>query len=250
MKRILARLLLFTMMIAFILTGPMPAQISTEMSASLHASGSAAKNSIKDDIERVDIEYKAKPENPAKPARTDPSYKLMGVKWDRDTLPVTYIVNPANPYGIEGDAFVSDMGIATEVWDDETATELFNAPNRVDTAVYGVLDGKNAVAFGNYPQDGVIAVTSIWYNRKTKSIVEFDMLFDTDFNWGDAKKNPVLMDVLNIATHEFGHSIGLADLYSSSYAEQTMYGYATEGETMKRTLESGDIAGLEKMYGP
>jgi hypothetical protein len=27
-----------------------------------------------------------------------------------------------------------------------------------------------------------------------------------------------------------------------------MYGYATEGETKKRDLESGDIAGIKKLY--
>jgi hypothetical protein len=27
-----------------------------------------------------------------------------------------------------------------------------------------------------------------------------------------------------------------------------MYGYATEGETKKRTLEIGDITGIKKLY--
>ncbi len=58
-----------------------------------------------------------------------------------------------------------------------------------------------------------------------------------------------VMDVQNIATHELGHGFGLADLYKEAQSEQTMYGYGSIGETEKRTLESGDIAGIQVLYG-
>ena len=57
------------------------------------------------------------------------------------------------------------------------------------------------------------------------------------------------MDVQNIVTHEFGHGWGLADLYDTSCSEETMYGYSEEGETKKRTLNDGDIAGIQELYG-
>ena len=56
------------------------------------------------------------------------------------------------------------------------------------------------------------------------------------------------MDLDSIVTHELGHSVGLGDLYTAECAEQTMYGYATEGETKKRDLEAGDIVGIQKLY--
>ena len=56
------------------------------------------------------------------------------------------------------------------------------------------------------------------------------------------------MDFENIVTHEHGHVFGLDDLYTSTCSEETMYGYATEGETKKRTLESGDIMGIQRLY--
>ena len=67
-------------------------------------------------------------------------------------------------------------------------------------------------------------------------------------SWGDAAVDSAYWDVLNIATHELGHSAGLSDLYSTSATEQTMYGYASPGEVKKRTLESGDIAGIKALY--
>ena len=56
------------------------------------------------------------------------------------------------------------------------------------------------------------------------------------------------MDLQNIATHEIGHGIGLGDLYNTC-TQETMYGYSTEGDVSKRTLNSGDISGLQKIYG-
>ena len=56
------------------------------------------------------------------------------------------------------------------------------------------------------------------------------------------------MDIENIVTHELGHTFGMGDLYDSNCANETMYGYASEAETNKRTLESGDIEGVSKLY--
>ena len=57
------------------------------------------------------------------------------------------------------------------------------------------------------------------------------------------------MDLQNIATHEIGHGLGLEDLYNVVCDQETMYGYSSKGEIKKRTLEQGDITGLQIMYG-
>ena len=74
------------------------------------------------------------------------------------------------------------------------------------------------------------------------------MVYDeADFSWSSSG-NLSAMDFESIATHELGHAIGLDDLYTAECAEQTMYGYASEGETKKRTLEAGDIKGASELY--
>lgn len=57
------------------------------------------------------------------------------------------------------------------------------------------------------------------------------------------------MDLQNIAVHEIGHGLGLADVYEAVCSEVTEYGYSTEGETKKRSIEPADITGLQSLYG-
>jgi len=40
----------------------------------------------------------------------------------------------------------------------------------------------------------------------------------------------------------------MGDLYTAECDTQTMYGYSTEGETSKRDLADGDIAGINILY--
>lgn len=192
-------------------------------------------------IEKKVFIHRAKPDKPDKPSKPDGNdkewYKYSGIHWT--SLPVKYIVDKELNLDV--------IEISFKTWDDETSTELFfeGAPGEVTA---GFLDDTNALSYGDYSTSGVIAVTYIWYWRDSGEIVEVDTLFDTDYEWS-LSGEPDKMDLQNIATHEFGHWLVLDDLYNRPAREQTMYGYSTEGETIKRTLDSGDIAGLEAIYG-
>lgn len=206
-------------------------------------------------LEKIEfIHYKkdfAKPET-AKAPKSPTCYKFLTstkIRWG--SLSVNYVINPTNPQVLDETFIANAILNSAEIWDAATGKELMNNYYTTDyTATYGVQNYKNAIVFGNYPTKGVIAVTSVWYNPVTKTIVEFDMMFDTDFIWGDATLDSSIMDLQNIATHEFGHGVGLADLYTSTCTEVTMYGYSNNGEIKKRTLESPDITGLQTLYGP
>ena len=96
---------------------------------------------------------------------------------------------------------------------------------------------------------GIIAANYFWFNPATKEMIESDVRFNTYYAWSVADTcSGNMMDLQNIATHEFGHA-GLNDLYLSKTAELTMYGYSSDGETKKRTLGTGDISGIQALYG-
>ncbi|MBI2499740.1 matrixin family metalloprotease [Candidatus Woesearchaeota archaeon] len=200
------------------------------------------------DLERVDFIHYVKPPNVGKGGKTNTCYKLMGVKWN--SLPVSYIINPSNTQGLSENFITSAVSTSTETWDASTSSELFNNIYAINySATYGIQDFKNSIDFNDYPDNNVIAVTSVWYTRVGKQIVEFDQRYNTRFSWGDATVDPSKMDLQNIAVHELGHAVGLDDIYTTTCSSVTMYGYSTEGETSKRTLEQPDIAGLQAIYG-
>lgn len=208
------------------------------------------------DIQQVIFIHFAKG-NPAKPPSGGTGYyNLIGAKWQ--SLPVSLEVNPS---GLDEAFVLAAIGTAAEEWDDGdysglggVTTNLFADTVAITTKGYanlawtsGGLDGCNTIVWGNYPTEGVIAVTILWYNRLTKAILEFDIVLDTDYAWGDAT-TAYVMDLQNIATHELGHGAGLGDLYQSPAYRETMYGYASYGEIIKRDLYKGDIAGIQKLY--
>lgn len=194
---------------------------------------------------------KAKP-NGAKPGKKDIGYSLMGVKWYwQESFSYNFDELPEN-LNENGASLVIEA--AAKTWDNETSClkttndDLFDYTGALTNLDYGVYDQTNTVAFGDLNNAGIIAVTSIWYSRATKAIYEFDMCFNTAFAWSSTGSGDA-MDLQNIATHEFGHAIGLNDIYNDSFDYVTMYGYASQGETNKTTLDTWDIIGLQKIYG-
>jgi hypothetical protein len=57
-----------------------------------------------------------------------------------------------------------------------------------------------------------------------------------------------MMDIQNIAIHEFGHGLGMGDVYQDACADVTMFGYSDYCETDKRTLEAPDKKGIQELY--
>lgn len=185
-----------------------------------------------------------------KPAKATTCYKLLGVKWR--VLPQDYVIHPNVNNTVPG-----AIQASVYTWDAATSKQLFGASTVDSTANWDgqTPDGRNEYSFGDYSQNGVIAVTVIWsgipLGGGRRQIVEYDVMFDTDFAWGDAtaSSSTPVMDLENISTHETGHGLGLNDIYTASCSAVTMYGYSSEGDIAKRTLETPDILGLQKMYG-
>jgi hypothetical protein len=95
--------------------------------------------------------------------------------------------------------------------------------------------------------DGTIAQNSFWFNPTTGVLSESDIVFNTYYSWSVTGASGTY-DVQNIATHELGHALSLDDLYGYFDSEKTMYGYANEGETKKRSLDPDDVAGICHLY--
>lgn len=164
-----------------------------------------------------------------------------------------YTVDGSNNAGLNA-ADVSNL-IATSLntWDSEVAYNIFGnaSTSLVDGADELSPDGKNEVYFADISSPGAIAVTITWgiFNGppSQRELVEWDQVYDdVDFTWSTSGAAGD-MDFQNIATHEIGHALGLSHPDDTCTTE-TMYRFASEGETNKQDLEAGDIAGVEKLY--
>mgnify|MGYP005841618523 CR=1 FL=1 len=165
------------------------------------------------------------------------------IKWFN--LNVPYYINAAGgPYG-SSTAIKASM----QTWTDVSASELiFSFAGTTSSTDWGENDGKNIVCFGTIEDSEVLAQNILWYYTSTGQMLDSDIKFNSTFSWGtDGSSNNY--DIQNVGTHEYGHSVGLADLYAAVDSEKTMYGYSAKGETKKRTLDQDDINGIIYLYG-
>lgn len=179
------------------------------------------------------------------------SFISNGAKWNTVE---DYILNPSNTAGMN-ESFVADqIATATGLWNTQVSGTIFGSrvSGTVDGADTVSTDGKNEILFADIAETNVIAVTITWGVFSgppfARGLVEWDQVYDdVSFSWGNADTNTGVMDMLNIAAHEVGHAAGM-DHPSSTCSEETMHATASNGETKKRTLNAGDIAGIQDLY--
>ena len=109
-------------------------------------------------------------------------------------------------------------------------------------------NGENSVFFNDVSSGSAIAVTYLWYNKKAKVMLEFDMYFFEEawkfysLTRGDDCSNSGFY-YQTIATHEFGHAVGIDH---NRCASSIMYPYASFCGT--NTLTAEDQACLDRLY--
>lgn len=175
-----------------------------------------------------------------------------GAKWKTRK---NYVLDTRNNQGLSDSFLKNAFSTATITWN--------NALDNKD--IFGILDtsapqgvnmeqpdGRNEIHFAYIEEEGVLAMTIVWGifsgPEEDREILEFDQVYNEHFSWGDANNNPSINDCQNTMTHECGHASGMMDIYENRCSHITMYGYASAGETKKRTLAQEDINGLRALY--
>lgn len=169
-------------------------------------------------------------------------YLLMGVEWN---IAEDFVVNPTGS-GLDDNDVSGIISTSLDTWDNEVDMNIFgDVAIDYDVKKMAKYNEKNSVTFKRFGY-GKIAVAYTW--SRDGEIIESDVMFNTRYTW-DTTGADDAMDLQNIATHEFGHSAGLLDLYEDGHSELTMYGYSWLGDISKRDLASGDILGIHAIYG-
>jgi hypothetical protein len=141
-------------------------------------------------------------------------------------------------------------------------------------------DGRSTISWGAPAQcggAGGIAVACMWFRGETgaaaSEIVEVDIILDPTRTWADHPDQSgqavagefagatgsgaaAWLDLRSTLVHEFGHALGLAhvgggifpnDLAAAGKHLQSMYRWLIPGSTHARSIDGGDIAGLERI---
>jgi len=214
-------------------------------------------------VEGFAIVHRKNPVNFNKPAGLSGAacygFLATGAKWK---VVEPWLVNPANNSNLAPDFILNNLTKDIGKWEDAADGVVGNdksidilgvgTATTTDLSVgYGKLNGKNEVYFASLADNNTIAITYIWgiFSGSTakRQLVEWDQVYNTYYSWSD-KGAANKMDFEDIATHELGHAVGMNDLYQKACNQQTMYGYASLGEIIKRTLEIGDINGISILY--
>jgi len=174
-------------------------------------------------------------------------YSYSGIHWHSKDLPVEYYINESGTLDTNNEFIAVQSSF--QKWEDDPGSFMdYTYIGTIDREG-AVNDDYNVVSWSSIDgPGGAIAICTIWYDTSTKLISEFDLVFDDDEIWSTTGESDKY-DVQNIGTHEAGHTLHLNDLYNLQYKEETMYGYTYPGETKKRSLNAGDIAGIRYIYG-
>ncbi|MEK7669561.1 MAG: matrixin family metalloprotease [Patescibacteria group bacterium] len=176
-----------------------------------------------------------------------------GAKWKTEE---NWVINANNNSGLDKNILLNIVRDSIDKWENAAGnTGVLGQGELVDgdLGAGDYYNNANEVEFNDLGSANTIAITTIWGYFSgpvfTREILEWDMEFNTQFQWSAGESGVAgKMDFDNIATHELGHAFGLADLYTSSCNQETMFGYAGEGETNKRDLNTGDIKGIRELY--
>ncbi len=118
-------------------------------------------------------------------------------------------------------------------------------------------DGYNTVCYtddlGGCGQGATVAQARIWLKYSWfGAIVEADMKFNDKCDWYAGTDNPCnKFDVWNVATHEFGHWLKLnhPNDIGQQCNQESMWSGTSPGETLRRDIYDGDLAGIRYLYG-
>ena len=173
------------------------------------------------------------------------AYVLNGPKWGVKQIP--YYINPAN-------ADVSESAALAGI---QAGAMAWSAQSNADVSFYYMgktsgsslqKNGRNEMFFRSASAGSMAAETYWWYDSSNK-LIEADIVFyDGGFRFftgSSGCSSGVYLE--DIAAHEFGHALGLGH---SNVSTASMYPSIKYCTTAVRSLDTDDLAGVEKLYPP
>lgn len=172
------------------------------------------------------------------------AYSLLGYSWAQS--PVPYYINPAN-MDLPTAAIEPAIRAGADAWKLQSGASFSFAFAGYSSQTTNTNDGINLIMFRNVSMGSAIATTYTWFSGAR--LIDADMVFwDAGFQFFTGTSgcsNGFYIE--DVATHEFGHALGLGH---STVTSATMYPSISYCSQQSRSLDADDIAAVLALYPP
>ena len=167
-------------------------------------------------------------------------------RWGSST--VTFYVNPANA-DVSQAAAVAALQTGMNAWGDQSGAAFRYQYGGTATDTATAMDNRNVVFFRNTTNGSAIATTYSWWNSSNQ-LLDSDIIFwDGGFNFFTGTSGCGVVSnaayIEDVATHEFGHALGLNHSTATDATRYPSYSYCSQAF---RTLATDDINGARALY--
>jgi hypothetical protein len=172
------------------------------------------------------------------------AYTLLGYTWTQSSM--QYYINPEN-MDVPTSAIEPAIRAGADAWRLQSGASFTFTFAGFSTQTTNTNDGVNVVMFRNASSGSALATTYSWFSGAR--LIDADIVFwDADFKFFTGSSGcSGGFYIEDIATHEFGHALGLGH---STVMSATMYPSISICSQQSRTLDPDDIAGVLSLYPP
>lgn len=180
-------------------------------------------------------------------------FALLENKWPNG--PIVMHLRMGGGSGTLSDGSTSWNQVVTNglaAWNPHIQLVSFSAVND-STAANGDGNGINTVFFsdtvyGDAFGENVLAVSTTWFNVGTRAKIESDVIFNRNEAWNSYRGNrrSGATDILRVAIHEFGHTLGLD--HPDEFG-QNVDAIMNSRVGNRDSLAADDINGARSLYG-
>lgn len=171
------------------------------------------------------------------------AYLLSSHYWA--TSSVNYYINPSNR-DMSQQAAISTLQAAAANWSEQTTANIHLVYAGTTSGSSVTNNGKNEVFFRSTSNGSMAGATYYWWGANGKLLDSDTLFYDGGFKFFPGSSGCSGGEYLeDIATHEFGHSIGLGH---SLLTSATMYPSLYSCSQIWRSLSADDITAVQKAY--